>query len=798
MYDKPAEDWNQALPVGNGRIGAMIFGGVPEERLQINEDTLWGGGPHDYNNENAARFLPELRKLIFAGEIDAAERLTTGMMGKPALLMPYQPFCDLRLHVEANGEVEDYRRTLNLDDAIALVTYRIGAVHYRREMFVSHPDQVLVLHLTADHGARQEVMLSMDSPQPDSHVETVTPKTIQLTGQMAPRHNAPSSWTGSWNEPGMRYAAWLRVRVDGGTVTQEGERLHVRDARSITVLFSNATSFKTYQDIDGDALGRVRQIVEKATKLSMQQLQRSHVADFRSLMGRVRLQLSSASATDTTDSRIRNFQSAADPALAALYYQFGRYLLISSSRPGSQPANLQGIWNQELVPPWGSKWTTNINLQMNYWPAESGDLWESETPLWDLIDDLRITGAETARVHYHARGWVLHHNTDLWRAATPVDGPWGVWPVGGIWLANQMWDHYQFSDDKGFLTEHAYPAIKGAVRFVLDTLVEAPQGNRFAHYLVTNPSFSPENQYILDGKPERLTYAATIDLELIADLFNAFEQASQLLQRDATLRGEMRKARARLPPLQVGARGQLQEWIEDYAENEPSHRHVSHLYGLYPGHVISLRGTPELAAAARRSLELRGDEGTGWAKAWKAALWARLGDGNRAHTLLQGLIGGSTLPNMFDDCPPFQIDGNFGGSAAIGEMLVQSDGVEIALLPALPSAWPSGKTEGLRARGGVKVDMEWRDAKLTAVKLVSDSTRKMRIRAGIDSVVVMLHAHAPLKLNGRLQLINSTHVAAKKRLAPNGRVSYIRWRGSIYAIMDSYLDSGIYGYAYSS
>jgi alpha-L-fucosidase 2 len=314
-----------------------------------------------------------------------------------------------------------------------------------------------------------------------------------------------------------------------------------------------------------------------------------------------------------------------------------------------------------------------------------------------------------------------------------------------------MWDHYQFSNDKTFLTERAYPAIKGAVRFVLDTLVEAPEGSRFAHYLVTNPSFSPENQYILNGKPERLTYAATMDLELIAELFNGFEQASRLLQRDAALRSEMRKARARLPPLQVGARGQLQEWIEDYAENEAKHRHVSHLYGLYPGHMISLHGTPALAAAARRSLELRGDEGTGWAKAWKAALWARLGEGDRAYSLLQGLIGDSTLPNMFDDCPPFQIDGNFGGSAAIGEMLIQSDGNEIALLPALPSAWPSGKVEGLRARGGIKVDMEWRDAKLTAVKLVSDYTRKMRMRVGMTSVVVTLHAHAPIRLDGRLQ-----------------------------------------------
>jgi alpha-L-fucosidase 2 len=752
-YDKPAAEWTEALPLGNGRIGAMVFGGTEDERLQINESTLWGGGPHNYTNPEAYTHLEEIRQLIFAGKVDEAEKLSGTLMGQPKLLMPYQPFCDVRLHFPGHDQATEYRRELHLDDAVAEIAYRVGSAYFRREVFVSYPDQVLVVRITASQPAQVTFSVGIDSPQPETHVESTASDTLQLTGQIQPRQNPARSWTGSWDQPGMRFAAVLKVLAEGGSVRSAGERLQISGANSVTILFSNATSFRNYRDIGGDALGAAQTYVQPASKQPYDLLRQRHVDDFRRLFSRVQLRLGEDHSTETTDRRIKNFVENEDPGLLALYFGFGRYLLISSSRPGGQPANLQGIWNEDLLPAWSSKWTTNINLEMNYWQADAGDLCETEEPLWSLILDLRVTGAETARVHYHSGGWVLHHNTDLWRATTPVDGPWGIWPMGEVWLANQMWDHYEFSEDREFLRRQAYPAMKEAAEFVLGALVEAPAGTPFAGRLVTNPSTSPENQYILNGKPEHLTYAPTMDIELIRELFENCRRAAEILETDAEFRSDLDRAEKRLPPLQIGKRGQLQEWIEDYSEAEPTHRHVSHLYSLYPGQAITLKTTPELAAAAKKTLELRGDGGTGWSTVWKVALWARLRNPERAYANLTLLLTKSTLPNLFGLCPPFQIDGNLGGPAAITEMLVQSTAAEISVLPALPQQWPNGSLKGVRVRGGGKVNITWKEGRLTELRLQSDHAKKYRVSYGDKAAEAQIEPGKPVVLNGALHRI---------------------------------------------
>ena len=726
IYNTSAKEWTEALPVGNGRLGAMVFGGIGEERLQINESTLWGGTPHDYTNPEAYTHLAELRQLIFAGKVQEADALSAKMMGRPKLLAPYQPFCDLHLRFDTAGEVTEYRRTLDLKEAVASVVYKQNGASFRREVFASHPDQLIVLRLSADQPGRQSFTLQLDSPQPGAKVDFAGASTLRLSGQIQPRENPAYSWIASWSEPGEKYSARVELRAEGGRVTQENGALHVIGADAVTVLVSGATSFRNFQDISGDADAAAAQMLAAAAGKSYAQLKSAHIADYQSLFSRVDLYLGSLGEEERpTGERLRDFAKTNDPQLVALYYQFGRYLLISSSRPGGQPANLQGIWNNDLQPAWASKWTTNINLQMNYWPAESGALWESEEPLWSMIRDLRVTGAETAKSHYHARGWVLHHNTDLWRATTPVDGSWGLWPVGEAWLANQMWDHYEFSGDETFLREQAYPAMKEASEFLLDMLVEVPQGLPQAGRLVTNPSYSPENTYKLNGNEVHLSYGTTMDIELLRDLFARTVKASELLQEDAALRRQLNVALGKLPPLQISKLGTLQEWIQDYDEVEVDHRHVSHLYGLFPGETVT-RAMPQLEHAARLSLERRGDGGTGWAKAWKISLWAHLGEGDHAYKLLQGLISGSTLTNMFDTCPPFQIDGNFGGAAGIAEMLVQSDGENIYLLPALPSNWKDGEVKGLRVRGGYVLDMSWHNGIAKSVSF-SGGFRKAKV-----------------------------------------------------------------------
>lgn len=752
-YDRPAERWTEALPLGDGRIGAMVFGGIEDERLQINEATLWGGGPHDYVNPDSFAHLGQIRQLIFAGNIAEAEKLSGPLMGNPKVLMPYQPFCDLRLHFPEQQQATGYRRELDLEDATAETDYTSGSTTYRREAFISFPDQVLVVRLTASEPGKIAFTLNLDSPQPGVQVESTANDALRLSGQIQPRRNSTRSWTGSWDQPGMHFAAVLKVMPEGGSVRSSGKGLEVSGANAVTILFSNATSFRNYHDIDGNALDTAQAWLQKASKLSYDELRRRHIEDFQRLFSRVQLQLGDSHSAETTDRRIAGFAETDDPSLVALYFEFGRYLLISSSRPGGQAANLQGIWNESLNPPWGSKWTTNINLEMNYWQADAGDLWETEQPLWSLIDDLRVTGARTAEVEYHSQGWVLHHNTDLWRATAPVDGPWGIWPMGEAWLANQMWDHYTFSEDREFLRNQAYRAMKGAAQFILGFLVEAPAGTPFAGRLVTNPSTSPENSYILNGNRVGLTYAATMDLELIHELFENCRRAAEILGTDAAFRAQLKQTEKRLPPLQIGKRGQLQEWIEDYQEAEPHHRHTSHLWSLYPGHDISLMETPKLAAAAEKTLELRGDGATGWSHAWRTALWARLHNPEQAYANLKLLITKNTLPDMFDLCPPFQIDGNLGGPAGITEMLVQSTESQITVLPALPSQWPSGNLNGVRVRGGGRLDIAWKDGRLTEMKARADRAVKYRVVYGERSVQVRIRPGKTVVLDATLHRI---------------------------------------------
>jgi alpha-L-fucosidase 2 len=758
-YDKPAADWNEALPIGNGRLAAMAFGGVAEELLRINENTFWAGGPHDYTNPEAGPHLDELRGMIFHRQFQEAQKLATEkLMGNPPLQQPYQPFCDLRLLFAGQEGVSDYRRELDLDRALATVAYRSGGVQFRREIFASYPDQVLVVGLTADRPGLLNFDVLLSSQEPGVQVVASGDDALHLSGEVGPRERAlkdahgRGNWNAGWDGPGLKFQALLHVGLEGGKVSAREGNLEVRGAQAATLLFSAATSFNNYHDISGDAAARAEAHIKPAAAKSYQKILRDHVADYQRYFRRVRLDLgTSAAPSKPTDVRLKSFRDAPDPQLATLLYQFGRYLVITSSRPGGQPPNLQGMWNQDIWPTWGSKYTTNINLQMNYWPVETGNLSELHEPLFDLVDDLRVTGAAVAKSHYHASGFVLHHNTDLWRGAAPVDGPWGLWPVGGVWLAEHFWTHYEFTEDQEFLRRRAYPTLKDAAQFILDFLMEAPPGVPFAGYLVTNPSTSPENSFrVADHVNSSLTYAATIDLELILDLFDHCAQASRILGVDPEFRARLGAAGRRLPPLQIGRRGQLQEWIEDYDEPEPHHRHTSHLYALYPGARITSEGTPELAAAARKSLELRGEAGTGWARAWRTALWARLKDGNRAYQELGDLAIKQILPDLFSDCPPMQVDGAYGVAAAITEMLLQSHAGVIQLLPALPDAWPAGSITGLRARGGIGIDMEWRDGKLMRAVLASPTDKSCQVRYHDKQIRVALRGSVASHLNGDL------------------------------------------------
>ncbi|MBB6673364.1 glycoside hydrolase family 95 protein [Cohnella nanjingensis] len=736
-YRQPATDWEkESLPLGNGRLGAMVFGGVREDRILLNEDSLWSGEPRTLQGDPAAfaASLSEARRLAFEGRFrqaqDVVERDLLGPWNES-----YMPLGALTLTWPAEGEAEEYVRELDLETAVARVSYRQAGVRYAREAFVSAPDQALVVRLTADRPGALHFSFVLDSllrhaPAPEGEDERVWGMDGRCPLRVNPNYVHDGEPVVYAEGRGMAFAVRVSMETKGGTVSREGGRCVVRSADEAVLKLTAATSFAGF-DRDPAAAElrpdlRCAEALARLAGASYDDLLARHAADYRALFGRVELRLGndgaqSAAAALPTDERLRSVQGGAeDPALTALYFDYGRYLLIASSRPGSQPANLQGIWSPLLRPAWSSNWTVNINAEMNYWLAESCNLSECHEPMFDMIDDLRVTGSRVAERHYGARGWAVNHNVDVWRNANAVGGnaQWAYWPMASAWLCWHLWNRYEYTLDERFLRERAYPAMKEAALFYLDWLVRGPDGT-----WVTCPSTSPENDFLTpEGEAASVSYASTMDMTLIRELFGHLIEASVRLDADEAFRAELASRLQELPPYRTGRHGQLQEWVLDFEEADPGHRHVSHLYGLYPGDQFAAERDEAWVEACRSSLLRRlanGGGHTGWSCAWIINLFARLEDGEAAHDYVTTLLRKSTYDNLWDAHPPFQIDGNFGGAAGIAEMLLQSHAGELRLLPALPKAWAEGEASGLRARGDWLVTMAWREGRLTEADLTA-------------------------------------------------------------------------------
>ena len=756
-YRQPAKEWTEALPVGNGRLGAMVFGGVDKERLQLNEVSLWSGSPQDADNPEALAALHEVRKLIFEGKYAEASAIANRKLvckgagsrsasATGSLYGSYQTLGDLTLTLDGSGQSSDYRRELDLDAATATVSYRQGDAMFRREIFSSAADQALVVRLTCDKPGRISFTANLNRPERFA-TSADGADGLVMTGQMNDGKNGTS---------GIKYVARLRAIAEGGKVGTTGSSLRIEGANAATLILAAGTDYKLQPpDYRGNDPERTTaaQLAQAAAK-SYLDLRDRHVADYQKLFRRVSLDLGGSSEPKSmpTDERLKAVrEGATDPGLIGLYFQFGRYLLISSSRLGSLPANLQGIWADGVQVPWNGDYHANINVQMNYWPAEVCNLAECHQPLFDLIDSLRPSGRKTAKVHYGADGWTVHTITNVFGFTSPGESPgWGLFPAAGAWLCQHLWEHYAFGGDRQFL-QRVWPIMRESAEFYLDFLVADPRTGR----LVSGPVNSPENTLITaDGQRASLCMGPAMDQEIIWDLFtNVLESAKVLGIEDEFVR-RVRNARERLLGPQIGSDGRLLEWSQEFKEAEPGHRHMSHLFALHPGRQISVTGTPELAAAARKSLEYRLSHGgghTGWSRAWIINFWARLHDGDKAHENVVALLAKSTLPNFFDTHPPFQIDGNFGGTAGIAEMLLQSHADEIDLLPALPGAWPSGRVTGLRARGGFEVDLTWDSGKLieATIRATQDGLCKFRYRDSTTQIDAK--AGSSLRLDGTLK-----------------------------------------------